>query len=337
MANLQDYELLERSWAEWNQLNPAGMVCCASGSAALLLALEALQLPQGNEVLVPDFTMIACPRAVAMAGLTPVFVDCDERLLMDPRLLLESTSHVVMPVHVYGRRCDMDAINAWAKFGGREMPLVVEDLAEAHGVKPHAQTDAACWSFFKNKIICAADAEGGAVWFRDPEHATLARMLRSLGHIRSYNHRPRGWNHRLSNPHAQLVLRSLADYGINVHGDYGRKELCDAYDRYCPDEWRMPARDALWVYDIGIPGLRPHKQNQIVEALLAAGIEARHGFKSCHRQQEFVSSRFVCNPDKEPESIRASREVIYLPCTPGYATNRSVELSFQIIRRVLGE
>lgn len=84
---MEAYQRLEKEWAEFNGLDSAGMVACSSGTAALHLALEAFRLPPGSEVLVPDYTMVACPRAVAMAGLTPVFVDCDKRLLMDLQLL----------------------------------------------------------------------------------------------------------------------------------------------------------------------------------------------------------------------------------------------------------
>ena len=85
---MEPYQQLEREWAEWNHLDPAGMVVCSSGTAALHLALEALCLG-GAEIIVPDYTMIACARAVTLAGCTPVFVDCDERLLMDLELLAQ--------------------------------------------------------------------------------------------------------------------------------------------------------------------------------------------------------------------------------------------------------
>lgn len=84
---MEPYQLLEREFAEWNDLDPAGMVACSSGTAALHLALEAFRLPQGSKVIVPDYTMVAVPRAVTMAGLKPVFADCDERLNMDLKLL----------------------------------------------------------------------------------------------------------------------------------------------------------------------------------------------------------------------------------------------------------
>src|SRR5882757_10054564 len=84
---LQSHEMLERKFATWNHLPYEGMVACSSGTAALHLALEALQLPPGSQVIIPDFAMIACARAVTLAELVPVFVDVKDDLLIDPVLI----------------------------------------------------------------------------------------------------------------------------------------------------------------------------------------------------------------------------------------------------------
>src|SRR5687767_9964765 len=106
---MEAYEQLEAKVAEWSGM--PHVVACASGTAALHLALEALQLPPASEVICPDLTMVACARAIAAAGLKPRFVDCDDRLQMDleqtPQACNEQTS-AVMLVHVYGRTCNRD-------------------------------------------------------------------------------------------------------------------------------------------------------------------------------------------------------------------------------------
>ena len=79
----EPYQRLEKLWAEMNDLSSEGMVACSSGTAALHLALESLKLPNGSYVAVPDYTMIACARAVTLAGLKPVFIDCTSDLLID--------------------------------------------------------------------------------------------------------------------------------------------------------------------------------------------------------------------------------------------------------------
>ncbi len=170
---MEAYQLLESEFGRW--VGVENVVACSSGTAALHLALESLQLQAGSEVILGDFNMIACARAVTLAGLKPVFVDCCDDLTMDPDLVRSrcevdgGKAEAILATHIYGRRCDMKEIHSVA----RDYDLfVVEDLAEAHGVHPHVDTDASCWSFYRNKIV--AGEEGGAVAFKCPEVAELA-------------------------------------------------------------------------------------------------------------------------------------------------------------------
>lgn len=316
---MEAYQRLEVEFGEWMGYQPEQVVACSSGTAALHLALEAIEL--SGEVIVPDYTMVACPRAVALAGLRPVFVDCDERLSMAPNLIQEIPNSVraMMVVHVYGRKAHVPSYGSQVK--------IVEDLAEAHGVHPHPCTNAACWSFYRNKIV--AGEEGGVVAFRDAEHARLARQLRSLGFTdeHDYWHVPRGHNYRLSNVHAELILASLHAYAENA---IRRREIEAWYDWYCPLPFQQPPRDAVWVYDFRIKGMTVETQRAIVKALQAAGIAARYGFKPMRRQEEWNLSDTA-----EWESDRASREVIYLPVQPGVTTETGCRLAFEIVKRAL--
>ncbi len=348
---MEAYERLEMEWAEFNELDPRGMVACSSGTAALHLALEAFRLPQGSEVLVPDYTMIACPRAVTMAGLKPVFGDCNERLVMSGIHKVnfkKETPKVVMPVSVFGRKACMRDTSQKP-----DWMYIVEDLAEAHGVRPKDYTDAACWSFYKNKIV--AGEEGGAVWFRDPDHAKLARQLRTLGFTEAhdYTHIPRGHNYRMSNAHAKLVLNGFTN-GLDDDGEWVgpsnsrqimnrqydlRREIESWYDHFCPAEWRQPARDAVWVYDVRIPGLTRDRMGEVVRSLREAGVQARYGFYPCRRQAEYAKDVKMDGFDGfggEWESDKASNEVFYLPVIPGETTKFSIMSSFEIIKSMVG-
>lgn len=301
---MEPYQQLEQQWAEFNDIDPDGMVVCSSGTAALHLALEAMRIPLGSEVIIPDFTMIACARACTLAGMTPVFVDCDDRLLMQSlNAMCHKDIKAIMAVHIYGRRCDM---NTLAKVADDNNLYLVEDLAEAHGVPVHERTNAACWSYFRNKIV--AGEEGGAVWFRNPEHAEYARQLRSLGFTERHDfmHVPRGHNYRMSNAHAALILDSLGKYKSNVAA---RREIEGWCNSACQPEWRMPPRQAPWVYDLRIPRMTIGDQNRIVKALHAAGIAARHAFKPMSIQEEYKQCRVIGTG----KALTASREVIYLP------------------------
>lgn len=334
---MEPHRRLELEWAAFNKLDPAGMVSCSSGTAALHLAFEALELPLGSEVICPTFTMVACPRAIRAAGLEPVLVDCDSTLNMNPKLvdpaifgrdefeLTNNNVKVVLAVHIYGRTCQLKGISYLRK---RTNIKVIEDLAEAHGVRPHETTDAACWSFYRNKII--AGQEGGAVWFRDPKHAEKARTLRSLGlpapkaGVPSpWQHVPRGWNHRMSDVHAQLVLDSLREYQANLKR---RWELWDAYDEACPREWLLPRPDAPWVYALRVPGASFDRLARMVFELCARGIQARHAFRPVHLLKEFADCRRVGGGAAE----RAFEEVFYLPLSPELPDS-APRVAFQVL------
>lgn len=315
---------LEHDFAKWSGCD--NTVACSSGSTALHLALEALELEDGGEVIVPDFTMIACARAITLAGLTPVFVDCSDNLNINPNLIedaITAKTVAIMVVHVYGRVCDMDSISDIAsKYG---IP-VIEDMAEAHGVQPDARTEVACWSFYKNKIIHGE--EGGMCAFKNKLDSELARSLRSLGFTKAhdYTHMPRGWNYRLANTLASLIQTNLADYRYNK---VWRQNAVDMYNEVCPSLWRMPKRDANWVYDLRIPHLTTQNQDKIVQTLRKMGIEARHGFKPMHGQAEYCDCRTVMQGGWSIAEV-VSREVIYLPLHPDLDHKRVIE-TFQVI------
>lgn len=306
---MEPFEELEARFGEF--LGVENVVACSSGTAALVLALEALQLPQGSQVLVPDLTMVACARAVTIAGLEPVFVDCGDDLLMNPEIattidpyILAGKVSAVMAVHVYGRVCNMDLISQDAFDYGQ---AIVEDLAEAHGVKPHPLTDAACWSHYKNKTI--GGEEGGTVSFpQEKKYADRARSLRSLGFTADHNfyHNPRGHNYRLANALAKPILESLAIFSTV---DAMKRTLEAAYDEACPAEWRMLKRQAPWVYDFRVPGMTSEQQTRAVRKLQAIGVPARHCFKPMSEQPEYRH----CKVYGRGNALRLSREVIYVP------------------------
>jgi perosamine synthetase len=315
MRLLNAFEQLEEEFSKYTGMH---CVAVASGTAALHIALETMQLSKHARVAVPDLTMIACPRAVAMAGLRPMFIDCNpDNLLMDLSKIPLTMVDVIMPVHIYGRVIPLGR--------GFENHIVIEDMAEAHGVLPHFGSQAACWSFYKNKIVHGE--EGGMVAFRSPAHADKARSLRSLGFTpaHDFQHVPRGVNARLSNLHAAPILDSFRKMGHNLRI---RERVANDYDRFLPKCWRMPRRDVDWVYDVRIGGMSHTQQDELVGRLRRKGIEARHCFKPCTSQEEFIQGAGGCN--KQSHAYFASKEVIYLPLnefmTPDDVCNIADEL-----------
>lgn len=248
--------------------------------------------------------MVACARAVTAAGLRPVFADCDERLTMDvfgiDDFICDLTC-AIMPVHVYGRRCNMDLVHAIAEQHG---VAVIEDMAEIHGIPRDCRTDAACWSFYQNKIV--AGEEGGAVEFKTQAAADRARELRSYGFTpaHDFRHHPFGWNYRLSNANAALIRKSLASVGLHSKA---RRRVESWYDEIMPDAWKMPRRDAVWIYDIRLRNTNTHA---VVKNMNERGYAARMAFKPMSEQPEYLGHY------RHLQAYAASRQVIYLPVSP---------------------
>lgn len=326
---MQAYERLEAEWARRNGLDPDGMVACSSGTAALHLAYQANTSLQGTTALVPDYTMGACARAVKMAGLRMRLIDCLESdLTIDPDAVDTSrfyTSAVasVMAVHVYGKEVKMDRL---AEVCRRGVLYLVEDLAEAHGVLVHPQTDAACWSFYKNKIV--AGEEGGAVWFKDKSLATRARSLRSLGFLydadgnHDYTHVPGGHNYRMSNAHAELVLSSLADWKVNR---MLRMLEMNMYRDFTPESMLLPRPDAPWVHPIRLPAGADRRK--VLADLRAEGVPVRAGFKPMSMQEEFRAPT-------GPVAMSNWGRVIYV-CLEPMTLGAEVDRRCSVVKKVL--
>ncbi|MBN9733563.1 MULTISPECIES: DegT/DnrJ/EryC1/StrS family aminotransferase [unclassified Pseudonocardia] len=293
----------EEAFAAWNGV-PHG-VACSSGTTALTLALRALGVGPGDEVIVPEFTMIASAWAVTYTGATPVFVDCGDDLNIDVTLIEEKITprtKVIMPVHVYGRRCDMEPILELAyEYNLR----VVEDSAEAHGVLPTG--DIACFSLFANKIITSG--EGGICVTRDAHLAGQMAHLRAMAFTRdhSFLHKKLAYNYRMTNMQAAVALAQTEQLdGILA----ARRDIEKRYDdalRDVPGVTLMPARDVLWMYDV-----RAERRDELLAHLAAQGIDTRVFFKPMSRQPMYL--------DPVWPSLNASRLAVdgfYLPTHTG--------------------
>ncbi|MEU9118166.1 DegT/DnrJ/EryC1/StrS family aminotransferase [Streptomyces sp. NPDC048483] len=269
----------EAEFARYNGV--AHGVACSSGTTALTLALRALGVGPGDEVIVPEFTMIATAWAVEYVGATPVFVDCRDDLNIDVSRIEEkitSRTKVIMPVHIYGRRCDMDAVMDIAfQYGLR----VVEDSAEAHGVRPVA--DIACFSLFANKIITSG--EGGICLTDDPWLAGQMAHLRAMAFSAEHNflHKKLAYNFRMTNMQAAVALAQVERLDDILAY---RRDIEKRYDeglRGIPGITLMPTRDVLWMYDV-----RAENRDELRRFLADEGIETRLFFKPMSRQPGFL-------------------------------------------------
>ncbi|MET9993442.1 DegT/DnrJ/EryC1/StrS family aminotransferase [Streptomyces mutabilis] len=293
----------EEAFAAWNGV--AHGVACSSGTAALTLALRALGIGPGDEVIVPEFTMIASAWAVTYTGATPVFVDCADDLNIDVTRVEEKITprtRAIMPVHVYGRRCDMDAIMDIAhQYNLR----VVEDSAEAHGVRPVG--DIACFSLFANKIITAG--EGGVCLTDDPRLARQLAHLRAMAFTRdhSFLHKKLAYNHRMTAMQGAVALAQVERLDDILAA---RREIEARYDAALADVpgiTLMPPRDVLWMYD-----LRAERREELRAHLDARGVETRLFFKPMSRQPGYLDPVWPTL-----NAHRFSEDGLYLPTHTG--------------------
>jgi dTDP-4-amino-4,6-dideoxygalactose transaminase len=272
-------------------------VPCNSGTNALYLALKALEVGPGDEVIVPEFTMAATAFAVTYTGATPIFVDCGDDLNINVSLIEEvitPKTKVIMPVHIYGRQCAMDEILKIAKCHNL---YVVEDSCEAHGVPPRG--DIACFSLFANKIITSGE---GGICITDNEK--FAHEMRHLANMafdpdHTFRHPKVGHNFRMTNLQAALALSQLRRMDAILEK---RKRIEQWYNERLPQAIQMPSRNVLWMYDVVVDN-----QEDIRRFLDEQGIETRLFFKPMSMQEPYRG---------DYEHLRAyeySRRGFYLP------------------------
>jgi dTDP-4-amino-4,6-dideoxygalactose transaminase len=204
-------------------------VAVSNGTAALQVALMALGVTRGDEVITVANTFIATAEAISAVGATPVFVDIEpDTYLMDAARLeaaITPRTRAIIPVHLYGLMCDMPAISAIARVHGL---AVIEDACQAHGATfggttPGSLSDAACFSLYPAKNL-GTIGEGGIVVTRDAGLAARMRSLRSHGETQRYHHDEPGWNLRLGEIQAaatRIQLRHLMRWNDGRRGVAG--------------------------------------------------------------------------------------------------------------------
>lgn len=285
----------EESFAQYCGVKHGIAVC--NGTVALHLALVALGIGLGDEVILPDFTMIASAAAVVHAGGRPVFVDADATTWNINTCRIEekitSRTKAIMPVSIFGNPCDMDAIHALA---GRYNLYVVEDAAEAHGAeykgkKTGALADITAFSFFANKNLTTG--EGGMVVTDDTRLAERCRYFKNLcfplNGSRNYVHDDIGFNYRMSNLHAAIGLAQIekADEYRDMrirNAQYYRDGLQDVPGIILQKD----TPESLNVHWMNTILLDPVKfgvsRNALMSHLAAQGVETRLLFTGMHCQ-----------------------------------------------------
>ena len=185
-----------------------------SGTDALYLAVSALDIDMGDEVILPAFTFIATALCISYAGATPVYVDIEDQTYnLDPKKIekaITPKTKAIIPVHIYGQSADMDEINSIAK---KHNLKVIEDAAQAHGAtykgkKIGSLSHVACFSFYPTKGL-GAYGDAGMIVTNDKGIYEEALMLRDYGRTSRYDHKVKGYNSRLDTIQAVVLEAKL--------------------------------------------------------------------------------------------------------------------------------
>lgn len=320
-----------------------GIAVC-NGTIALHLALIGLGIGKGDEVIVPTFTMIASAFAVCYTGAKPVFVDADKDTWnIDVKKIEEkitSKTKAIMPVHIFGKMCDMDAIHALAK---KYNLYVLEDAAEAHGasyhgVKAGASSDIAAFSFFANKNITTG--EGGMVVTNNKEFYDRARYFKNvcfpLDGPRNYQHENIGYNYRMSNVVAAIGLAQVEkadDYKemrIRNHQLY-KKYLSDVPGILFQSEPDKDCVDVCWMNTIVIdPAKYGHHKDELIAHLKENEIDTRLLFTGMHKQKAMMDYGCDCSGEY-PVCEWLTENGFYLPSSSSLTEEQIIFIS-KVIR-----
>jgi len=289
----------------------------ASGTDALHLAVKALDIGEGDEVITTPFTFFATAEAVIYTGAKPVFVDIDrDTMNIDPAQIeskITKRTKAIIPVHIFGHPADMDAVMAIAKKHGLR---VIEDCAQSFGAdirgkKTGSFGDAGCFSFYPSKNL-GAFGDGGLVTLNDVGLGEKIRVLRNHGSRGAYRHESIGFNSRLDELQAGILLVKFSR--IDVYNGK-RRENAAFYNRYISDSVLKPLEKPGMTHVYHQYTIRSPKRDDIKNRLNDAGISSVVYYPIPLHQQEALS--FLGHKRGDfPVSEEAAGSVLSLPMYP---------------------
>ena len=280
-------------------------ISVANGTVAIHLALKAMGIGEGDEVIIPDFSFIATANAVLYANAKPVFVDIDPyNLCITPSLIqraITQNTKAIIPVHLYGHPADMEAINIIAK---KNNLLVIEDAAEAHGASIDSKKvgnwgDCATFSFYGNKNMTTG--EGGMITTDDEALYQKCRFLRdhAMSGTKRYWHTEIGYNYRMTNMQAALGCAQVE----RVNDLMKRKqEIFECYKANLSlsedislnrtYDW---AQNAYWLICAEFKGFNIDQRDKLIAELKKKGVDSRPYFYPMS-DMPYIDNRGVTTP-----------------------------------------
>ena len=295
-------ELFERNFASY--CNRSYGVTCSNGTAALYLAVKALNLPKGSEVILPSMTIVSCLTAIVENGLRPVFCDIDPITYNIDFTSLESkiTSNTlaIIIVNTYGLVVDTDKLFQFKQ--KHPHVKIIEDASESHGathkgLKAGSLGDISIFSFYTNKIVTTG--EGGIILTDNKKLHNSLLQLRNLNFIdrKKYIHSSAGFNFRLTNIQCAIGLGQLKNIEKTIEQ---RKRVAFEYSKYFSKNpsIQIPFEDenynnVYWYYGITVN----KNYDKVLTALTENQIDYRHFFYPLHKQPFINSEETIKNSE----------------------------------------
>lgn len=319
-------------------------IAVANGSAALDIAVAALEIGPGDEVIMPTFTIISCAAAVVRAGAKPILVDSNaETWNINPALIEERITprtRAILVVHIYGLPCDMGPI---IEIADRHGLAIIEDAAEMHGQtwyeKPCGSLGTiSIFSFYPNKHVTTG--EGGMVLTDEPHLAERSRSLRNLCFQpdRRFVHEEIGWNYRITNLQAALGCAQLErlDEFVKRKRQLGARYtelLGNVPGLHLPPDKTAYAKSIYWVYGLVLAENVAADAEEVMRRLAQAKIGTRPFFWPMHEQPVLRRMGWY-EGEHYPVAERLARRGFYLPSGIGN-TDDEIERSADALRSVM--
>ncbi|MBF0362950.1 MAG: DegT/DnrJ/EryC1/StrS family aminotransferase [Oligoflexia bacterium] len=325
-------------------------IAVANGSGALDIAVRALEIGKGDEVIMPTFTIISCANAILNSGATPVLVDSYiDTWNMNVEQIeskITSKTKAIMVVHIYGLPCDMDPILNLAR---KHNLKIIEDAAELIGQtykgKPCGSFgDISCFSFYPNKHITTG--EGGMLLTNDGRLAERCRSLRNLcfQEGKRFVHEEMGWNYRMTNLQAALGVAQIERLDEFVQkkyfiGNFYHQLLSDVSSDakiiQLPAPEKEYAKNIYWVFGIVING--EFNASDVMKKLSARKIGTRPFFYPMHLQPVFKKMGLFSNSNEQyPVAEMLAEKGFYIPS--GLSLNEEkMQIVVKNLKEVLNE
>ena len=308
-------------------------IAVANGSVAIDVAITALGIQQGDEVIMPTFTIISCAAPIVRAGAIPVLVDVDLQnwnMCVDQiEKKITSKTKAIMIVHIYGLPVDMDPI---VNIANKYNLKIIEDAAEVIGQqykgKPcgsfgHISTV----SFYPNKHITTG--EGGMILTNDEKLANKCRELRNLSFIppRRFIHEELGWNFRMTNLQAAIgvaQLERLDEFLVKKRliGSWYNDLLKDIPGIQLPQQRTEYSENIYWIYGILISEELNLTAIEVMQSLSKLGVMTRPFFYPMHSQPVFKKMEYFKN-EEYPNATYLSEKGFYIPSGLGLTYNQA--------------